>query len=180
MDRILKEHFDRFRDKGELPPELCTNSNCKDMQLFGSTDEERELLVVWRNNLKGIRWEDGEGNTLFGAVDNILRKGDKLIVLDYKTRGYPTKEDTALHYQNQLDTYAFLLQKNGYQTEEYGFLLFYVPSKVLETGEVIFETELIEVKTNPHAAEKLFKEAIECLKGECPKGTCEWCQKVVK
>ena len=24
----------------------------------------------------------------------------KLIVLDYKTRGYPVKEDTAEHYQN--------------------------------------------------------------------------------
>src|SRR3989344_4880745 len=110
MDRILKHHFDRFRDKGLLPPELKENEDCKDCKLFN----EPELMKTWRNNLRGIRWEDEEGNILFGAVDNILQKGDKLIVLDYKTRGYALKEDTADHYQNQLDVYNLLLRKNGY------------------------------------------------------------------
>ena len=131
MDGILKTHFDKFRDKGLLPPELCNNSHCSDMKLFN----EPELLKEWRNNLKGIRWESKDGNILFGAVDNILMKGEKLIVLDYKTRGFALKEDTADHYQNQLDIYNFLLKKNGYQTEDYAFLLFYVPKEVKKTGE---------------------------------------------
>lgn len=131
MDGILKVHFDKFRDKGLLPPELCNDNNCENMKLFN----EPELMKAWRNNLKGIRWEDKDGNILFGAVDNILQKGKKLIVLDYKTRGYALKEDTADHYQNQLDLYNFLLKKNGYETEDYAFLLFYVPKEVLETGK---------------------------------------------
>lgn len=94
MDGILKTHFDKFRDKGELPPEIKDHHHTKGLKLFG----DKELLKAWRNNLKGIRWEDGDGNILFGAVDNILMKGNKLIVLDYKTRGFALKDDTAEHY----------------------------------------------------------------------------------
>jgi xanthosine utilization system XapX-like protein len=57
-------------------------------------------------------------------------KNDRLIVLDYKTRGFPLKEDTAAHYQDQLDIYNFLLRKNGYRTEDYGYLLFYLAAGV--------------------------------------------------
>lgn len=64
-----------------------------------------ELLKTWRNNLKGIQYKDKNGNLIRGAVDNLLEKGSKLIVLDYKTRGFPLKEDTAEHYQDQLDLY---------------------------------------------------------------------------
>ena len=85
MDSILKTHFDKFRDKEQLPPELCNNGECKSMKLF----DDKELLKTWRSNLKGISWTDKEGNVLHGAVDNLLMKGKKIIVLDYKTRGFP-------------------------------------------------------------------------------------------
>lgn len=171
MDGILKVHFDKFRDKGVLPPELCENKECKNLKLF----DDAETLKAWRNNLKGIRYSDKKGNVFFGAVDNILVKGKKLIVLDYKTRGFDLKEDTADHYQNQLDIYNFLLRKNGYMTEDYGFLLFYVPKHVLETGEVVFDTTLVKRKINIHNAEKIFQKAIKLLNGECPSKCCIWC-----
>ena len=172
MDGILKIHFDKFRDKGILPPELCDNGECTNMKLFN----ESELMKSWRNNLKGIRWEDKNGNTLFGAVDNILQKGEKLIVLDYKTRGYPVKEDTAEHYQNQLDIYNFLLRKNGYKTEDYAFLLFYIPKEVTDTGEIIFDTTLKKMKIDVKNAEDIFNKAIKLLDEDCPDKTCEWCE----
>jgi len=171
MDGILKIHFDKFRERGLLPPELCTNGECKNLKLFN----EPELMKAWRNNFKGIRWEDKNGNVLHGAVDNILQKGEKLIVLDYKTRGYPCKEDTHEHYQNQLDIYNFLLRKNGYKTEDYAFLLFYVPKEVTETGEVIFDTTLKKMKVDVKNAGDIFNKAIKLLEGECPKKSCEWC-----
>jgi len=173
MDHVLKAHFDRFRDKGLLPPELCNHAHCTDMKLFG----DAEILKKWRNNLQGIRWEDEEGNTLFGAVDNILVKGKKLIVLDYKTRGFALKEDTAEKYQRQLNIYNFLLRKNGYETEDYGFLLFYYPKEVLENGDVVFHKELVKMKTKPEDGERVFREAIKLLNGDCPKKTCDWCVK---
>lgn len=172
MDKVLKTHFDNFRDKGELPPELCNNNHCDDMKLF----DDKELLKVWQNNRKGISFTDENGNELHGAVDNILKKGNKLIVLDYKTRGYALKEDTHKTYQNQLDTYNFLLRQNNYETEDYGFLLFYIPKEVTETGEVIFDTELVKMETNPKNAENVFNEAIKLLNSDCPQDSCEWCE----
>jgi len=169
MDRVLKKHFDSFRDREMLPPEL---NELKGYKLF----EDAELLEEWRNNRKGIQWEDEEGNILKGAVDNILLKGDKLVVLDYKTRGYAVKEDTADHYQDQLDIYNFLLRKEGYDTEDYAFLLFYVPKEVTETGAVIFDTDLVKMKVDVGNAEKIFEKALKLLNDDCPKAICVWCE----
>ena len=171
MDRILKIHFDRFRDKKQLPPELCENDHCQDMKLF----EDKELLKIWQNNWKGISFTDKKGNELHGAVDNILVKGKKLIVLDYKTRGYALKEDTAEHYRLQQNIYNFLLRKNNYETEDYFFLLFYVPKEVMATGEIIFDTELVKMKVDVKMAENVWKKAIKLLNSDCPKDSCEWC-----
>lgn len=172
MDRILKIHFDRFMARKMMPPELRENIHCFGCRLFGNF----ELLRQWRNNLKGISWQDPQGNIFHGAVDNILVKGKKLIVLDYKTRGYALKEDTAKLYQNQLDCYNFLLRKNNYETEDYAFLLFYYPREVLETGEVVFDTQLVKMKVDVKNAEQLFNKAIKLLRGPCPKAQeCEWC-----
>jgi len=172
MDRILKTHFDKFRDRGILPPELMKNRYKNDYKLF----DNKELLKKWRNNFKGISWSDRQGNILRGAVDNILIKGKKLIVLDYKTRGFPLKEDTAEHSRLQLNIYNYLLRKNGYETEDFAFLLFYVPREVLPTGEVLFDTSLIKMKVDVKMAEKIWKKALELLKGECPTKYCEWCE----
>lgn len=181
MDGILKTHFDKFMTKGEIPPELKQNKECKGCKLF----DNKELLAEWRNNFRGVKWQDEKGNILHGAVDNILVKGKKLVVLDYKTRGFPLKEDTAEHYQNQLDIYNFLLQKNGYDTEDFAFLLFYVPKEVMETGEVIFNTHLVKMKIDVLAAEKLWKRALRILNGKCPahhaeddEEVCPWCEMV--
>jgi hypothetical protein len=178
MDRILKNHFDCFRDRNLLPPELCNNSHCEELCLFGVTPEEKELLSVWRNNFKGLRWSDENGNVFHGAIDHLLKSGNKLVVLDFKTRGFPPKENSHESYQNQLDAYCFLLQRNGFETENHAFLLYYIPNKVLETGEVVFDTHLVRVKVRPEKAEELFRRAIECLEGGCPQEKCKWCGKV--
>jgi RecB family exonuclease len=171
MDRILKNHFDSFRDRGLLPPEL---RKLKDVKLFDNV----KLLEVWRNNRKGVEWIDEDGNVLRGAVDNILQKGDKLIVLDFKTRGFPLKEDTHKNYQDQLDIYNFLLRKNGFDTEDYAYLLFYHPKEVEEDGDVAFNTDLVKVDISIENAERIFMDAIEILKGEMPDcgEECEFCK----
>ena len=114
-------------------------------------------------------------------MDNILKKGNKFIVLDYKTRGFPLKEDTHEHYQDQMDIYNFLLRKNSYETEDYAYLLFYHPDKVKGNGDVIFNTDLVKMKISIKNAENIFKKAKEVLKGKIPKakeecGYCEWAE----
>jgi CRISPR/Cas system-associated exonuclease Cas4 (RecB family) len=173
MDRILKNHFDSFMEKSALPPELC-NKECKELKLF----DDKKLLAEWRNNKKGIRWEDEEHNIFMGAVDNILKNKEKLIVLDYKTRGYPLKEDTAGHYQDQLDIYNLLLRKNKFETEDFAYLLFYHPQKVTEDGKVIFNTDLVKMKVDVKNAERIFDEALKVLNGDIPEPSseCEYCK----
>ncbi len=174
MDRILKAHFDRFRARGELPPEIKDHHHTKGLKLFNN----EELLKEWRSNFKGIKFIDKEGNILAGAVDNILVNEKKLIVLDYKTKGHPIKDEIEAGngYQNQLDIYNFLLRNNGYKTENYAFLLFYYPDKVLETGEVIFNTFLARRDINPDNGESIFNNAIKLLNEDCPSNSCEWCK----
>ena len=173
MDRVLKIHFDKFMERGEMPPELCNNSHCENLKLFS----DKELLNIWRNNKKGIEFSDEAGNILKGAVDNLLTHGKKLIVLDFKTRGFPLKENTHERYEDQINIYNFLLRKNGFETEDYGFLLFYFPDKVLETGEVVFETELKKMKVDIESAEVLWKRALRVLNSECPNAGCAWCER---
>ena len=173
MDKILKEHFDRFMNKNELPLEI--REECKGYNLFN----DKSLLDLFRNNRKGLEYKDPEtGILLHGAIDNLLVKDGKLVVLDYKTRGFPLKEDTHEHYQTQMDLYNFLLRKNGYKTEDYTYLLFYYPKEVLETGEVIFDTKLIKIKTSAENGEKIFKKAIDVINGEEPKDKCKWCENI--
>jgi len=169
MDKVLKAYFDSFRKKGQMPPELFT---VKGARLFN--DKE---LDVWRSNFKGIRWTDHEGNILRGAVDEILKKGNRLIVLDFKTRGFPIKEDTPEHYQDQLNIYNLLLRKNGYETEDYAYLLFFHPKK-MKRGGVVFHSELVKVRISAKNAERLFKDALRVLKGRMPKASkdCEYCK----
>ncbi|MDP7181235.1 MAG: PD-(D/E)XK nuclease family protein [Candidatus Woesearchaeota archaeon] len=172
MDKVLKEYFDTYMKKDKLPPELA---ELKGYSLF--TDEE--LLKAWRNNRKGIEYVDkASGAFLHGAIDNMLTKGKKLVVLDYKTRGYPLKEDTASHYQAQMDAYNYLLRKNGYETEDYAFLLFYYPLGV-DKDNIQFAKELIKMKTDVKNAEKLFKAAIKICQQEnspSPNPECKFCE----
>jgi len=175
MDRILKIHFDRFRDKGELPPEIKKEIG-DEYKLFNDI----KLLEEWRSNFKGVQYMDeGTAILLHGAVDNILVKGKKLIVLDYKTRGGAVKEDTVAYSQLQLDLYNFLLRKNNYDTEDYAFLLFYMPKEVKENGDIMFNTHLEKVEINVENVERVFNEALGVLESEEPpepSQKCEFCR----
>jgi len=169
MDKILKEHFDKYVGKG-LPPSL---KSLKGVKLF----DDMAKLNLWRNNRKGLEWTRN-GNTLRGAIDNLLVSHDKLIVLDYKTRGFPLKEDTAAHYQNQIDIYNLLLRKNGYKTLSYSYLLFYHPNSVDKRGNVKFNTDLVKITVDVKNGLRVFERGVAVLDGAMPLPAkdCEWCR----
>ena len=128
----------------------------------------------------GYKLKVMDESALTDLLMRFVRMSDKLVVLDYKTRGYALKEDTAEHYRLQQNVYNFLLRKNGYQTEDFFFLLFYVPREVMETGEVIFDTELVKMKVDIKMAENAWKKALKLLSGDCPKKSCEWYKIIYK
>ena len=178
MDGVLKKYYGKYIGIGELPPELVESGFLPDtVRMFSDIEKLRH----WQNNFKGIQWIDEEGNLFRGAVDSLLRdrENGKIIVLDFKTRGYPLKEDSHTYYQNQMDIYNLLLRKKGYETEDYSLLVFYHPLTVHEEGEVRFKADVVKLKVDVKSAEEIFKEAVEVLKGEMPEaseecGFCNW------
>ena len=174
IDLVLKKHFDKYRKLGKLPPEL--EKHGVKAKLFSDIN----LLDTWRNNLHGIQWLDPDSGILLrGAVDEILEKNGTLIVIDFKTRGFPVKENTAEFYKDQIDIYNFLLMKNGFKTADYGYLLFLHPERINGHASFLFETELATLKINAKHAEELFRKATRVLSNRMPEasakcGFCEW------
>ena len=170
MDRILKEHFDRHRKSNTIPKEIQSLK----LNLF----QDEELLKIYRNQFKGIRYEDKKGNILLGAVDDLLQKNKEITVIDFKTRGFPLKEDTAKTYQDQVNIYAFLLGKNKHKVSNKAYLLFFYPDKMLDNGDITFHHELVQMTVHPRQGEQLFKDAIALLEGEepAPSEDCGFCQ----
>ncbi len=172
MDIAIKNHFDYFRERNELPPEL---RNKIDAKLFA----DMKKLHAWRIPQRGIRFVDPKsGITLMGAIDDLLINNSKLITLDFKTRGFPLKEDTHESYQDQMDIYNFLFRKNGHDTENYGYLLFYYPNQFMPNGEFHFHSDIRKIEVNVDNAEKHFKQAIKVLMGELPEEGCIFCASI--
>ncbi|MFH1978159.1 MAG: hypothetical protein ABIJ92_02440 [Candidatus Aenigmatarchaeota archaeon] len=173
MDKILKEHFDDYRKRGVIPKELEGKFN-------GKLYPDLESLDVWRNNRKGLRFTDEKsGMILMGALDDLyVTKNGLYAPLDFKTRGYPLKDDTHEHYQHQMDIYSYLLEKNSMKPAGYAILIFYHPKCVTSSCNVEFNADPLKVKTIIKNGEKIFLDAIQCLSGKEPKGSCIWCKNI--
>ncbi len=175
MDREIKLHFDSFRARDILPPELGSQKGFEGIRLFG----DQKKLDRWREWRTGLEYKDQDGAILSGAIDDLLVRAGKYIPLDYKTKGSPTTEEDAIkYYQNQLDCYSFLLEENGLSTDGCGFLLYYSPKSVMEHGRVFFELQAIRITTDFERARKTFRKAVDLMKNssvpEVTRG-CEYC-----
>lgn len=164
VDTLLKEEFDAYRKRGEPHP-LILNNNIK-AKLFSN----QKLLDQWRDNFSGIRYYDKDLQaTLFGAVDDVLEFQDgKLAPLDYKSTGSKVA-NVYDRFQLQLDTYTFLLEKNGYKTPRKGYLAFYIVDK--DKGfidRLPFRKEMHQIETNPSDVYEIFKDAVQILKNNNP------------
>jgi hypothetical protein len=172
VDALLKEEFDTYRAKNLAHP-MLTENNIK-AHLFGN----QKLLNQWRNNFAGIRFFDEVLQaTLFGAVDDVLEFDDaKLAPLDYKSTG-SSAANVYDRFQLQLDTYTFLMEKNGYQTKRKGYLAFYIVDKSRGfIDRLPFRKEIMEIETNPSDIYEVFKDAVACLRQASPSPHSSDCQ----
>lgn len=174
MDNIFKKYFDSYRIKKELPPEIAGKVDAK---LF----EDKEKLELWRNidfGRGGLHATIPEYKiNLRGAIDDLLiDKQGKYVPLDFKTRGYPAKNDTHQHYQHQLDLYALLFEKNDLQPADYGYLLFFWPEKY-ENFKTHFEIDLIKVDVSSVRALNLLIRVRAIIDSPKPEShtDCEYC-----
>lgn len=175
MDEIFKDYFDIYRKKGELPPEI--EGQVKDATLF----DDMTKLNKWRDidfGKGGLYAEFPEYNIkLRGALDELMIDTEgKYIPFDFKTRGYPVKEDTHEHYQHQLDLYSLLLEENGLPSSDRGYLLFFWP-KEYKDNKTSFNTELIKMDVSPESGREILKEVDKIVSGDLPEAhtDCEYC-----
>lgn len=172
VDTLLKEEFDAYRAKNLVHP-MLKNNNIK-AHLFPN----QNLLNQWRNNFAGIRYFDPDLEaTLFGAVDDVLEFDDgKIAPLDYKSTG-STAANVYDRFQLQLDTYTYLIEKNGYQTPRKGYLAFYIVDKSKGfIDRLPFRKEMMEIDTNPSDIYEIFKDAVACLRQPQPPKHSSDCQ----
>lgn len=174
MDNVFKKYFDEYRKRGELPPEI-------DGKVDGKLFDDMKQLNSWREfnfGRGGIRAEIQEYNMMLsGAIDDLLVAPDgKFILFDFKTRGYPLKEDTHEHYRHQLDLYALLFEKNNREIAGYGYLLFFWPGSY-EMGMANFKTELIKMDVSPSRGMSVLEKAHSIITGPKPPAheQCEYC-----
>ncbi|MFB6145636.1 MAG: PD-(D/E)XK nuclease family protein [Candidatus Nanohaloarchaea archaeon] len=174
MDAAIKNHFDRFRKRGEKPPEL------EEMDLEPFPDLGfLELARDWRTEPK---WEDPEtGTVLRGGVDDLLlSKDDRVVVMDYKTRGYPPKQRDGApdYYERQVNLYNLILRENGRETEDYGIILYYYPDRILANGDIVFYKEYRKTPVDIEKAKETVREAVKILENDIPPHNedCDFCE----
>lgn len=176
MDSILKDYFDSYRKRGEVPPEIEGKLE-EGEKLF----DDLEKLNPWRDidfGRGGLKATFSDLDIfLQGAIDELLiTKDGKYVPFDFKTRGYPTKEDTHEHYQHQLDLYSLLFEKNKLSPADHAYLLFFWPKKY-QGGKTSFDTDLIKLDVSPENGMKILQETYDIVNGEKPESheDCEYC-----
>ena len=90
MDREIKGHFDCFRSKGSLPPELG-GEVFSQVRLFA----DQEKLELWRSWRTGLVYQDkAAGTFLSGAIDDLLVKTALTFLLITKQKDLPPRRKT--------------------------------------------------------------------------------------
>lgn len=170
-DRLLKKEFDRCREQ-QIPHRIFAEFGLENVVPFDHPD-----LDLWRDSLHhGLQHQISDTNIiLHGGVDDIWfdQNEKQLIVVDYKSQAnskpVTTQEylDDKYHrgYKIQLDVYAFLLTKMGFNVFPIGY--FYVcnadRAKSSFDGQMLFQETLVPYEWNSEWIEPKLKEMIDLL-----------------
>lgn len=175
IDLFLKEYFDYFRGKKDLPPVI------DELGIKGKIVPDQNLVNKWRKG-EGLKIIDKKSNIiLYGKLDEALLLENKYYVpFDFKTRGFPPQETHESH-QLQMDIYGLLLKENKYPTTNKAYLAYFYPKRKeinFNKESLPFKVAISELDTNLEAVKQVFKEAIKCLQEDIPKPSkkCEYCQ----
>ena len=105
---------------------------------------------------------------------------ETLSPIDFKATG-SSQVQIYKDYQQQMDIYGYLLEKNGYKINNKAYFAFY---KVDRNGgfsnKLTFLPELKEIKIDTSWVEEIFKKAVRSLWSEnppLPGKNCEYCQR---
>lgn len=157
VDQCLKDYADKYR--GDLPPELAHLTGYRLM-------DDQSLINTFRqwNGLKAIRnvsvprptmtQPNARVNHTFivnGGIDDLLwSPNDEITIIDFKSKkDEPAEDYGSKYYQNNMDTYAWMLKENGYKVSKEAFLWYWWPEEVDEQGKWVFGNKTLHMTVDP-------------------------------
>lgn len=172
FDSVIKKYFDLYRPHEELPPMI-------EGKVEGKLENPFHDTYFYHHNKK---------YGFMGRLDECLVRSDgRFTPVDHKTTSTDPREKEIIEaYQNQLDSYAFLLEANKKKTSGFGHLIYFYPEHNDELHRGFKMLIFIKtLKTNPKAAFKKFLEAVKILEKPIPKPSkdcpfCLWYDRIAK
>ena len=186
VDELLKKEFDDFRKREVAHPDLVSNGYEHIIPL------KNEHLASYRDSLHGgVQYKIPNTNIILtGGVDDIWYNinNKKVVVTDYKAQANekditPESYLSSIYhqgYKKQLDFYAYLLDKNGFNVDQTGF--FYVANARVNRekfeGTLHFDIHVIPYEIDTSWVDETLDKMVACLNQKSlPKPTehCENC-----
>ncbi len=180
VDALLKKEFDAHRVAKTSHPLMQQYS--VDAVPFAHAN-----IDVWRENFKGVEYKHPEtGFIVAGAVDDVwVNPAGELMVVDYKSTSKDSRidsldEDWHDGYKRQMETYQWLLRKNGFDVSDTGYFVYANASKDREAfdAKLEFEVTLIPYIGNASWVDQTLLDLKECLDSEQlprPGADCDYC-----
>ena len=179
VDELFKNEFDGYRAKKEPHPIM-------EKYKIDAVPYEHEKMEDWRNPFEGImHTHKSTGLLVSGGVDDIwVDKDGKLIIVDYKSTCKDGRIDKLgdspweKQYTRQLGVYRWLLNMNGFETQETGYLVYANADKTLDSfdDKLVFESTVIPVETTIDWIEPTLKDIKKCLDQKDLPATGEKCE----
>lgn len=181
VDELFKVEFDVHREAGTPHPIMAEYE-------LDAVPFQHQEMNTWRDPFVGImHTHKPTGLIVSGGVDDIwVTSEEKLIIVDYKSTSKDGKIDKLgdspweQQYTRQLGVYRWLLEQNGFEVEEIGYLVYANASKN-EPGfdnKLVFETTLVPVETSTDWIEPALNDIKACLdQKDLPQigESCEFC-----
>jgi CRISPR/Cas system-associated exonuclease Cas4 (RecB family) len=181
VDELFKKEFDLHRKNATQHPIM------KKYQV-DAVPFAHDKMDEWRDPFVGVSHRHEETDLLVcGGVDDLWSTPDgKLIVIDYKATSKADRIEKLgdspweKQYQRQLGFYRWLLEQNGFEVEEMGYLVYANASKTEDAFDdtLTFETTLVECPTKIDWIEPTLAKIKECLaSADIPTSgeSCEYC-----
>ena len=170
-DILLKKEFDLCREQ-QKAHRIFGEYGLENVVPFKHTDIDK-----WRDSLHhGLQHQiEGTNIVLHGGVDDVWHdlKTDQVIIADYKSQASKYEVTTQGYlaagyhqsYKVQMDVYAYLLGKMGFDVSEISY--FYVCNAVESAGsfngKMIFTETLVPYAWDTRWLEQSFNQMIEVL-----------------
>lgn len=181
VDHLLKKEFDHYRNLSQPHPLMVENQ-------IQAIPFSHPSLEAWREALrKGIQHLHQNTNLLLtGAIDDLwVNEKGEIIIVDYKAtskKGEVSLDaDWQMSYKRQMDFYAYLFQKEGFQVFEKGYFV-YTNASVEEpsfSNTLKFKTKVLAHQIDTSWVEEVIDEIKATLESEqSPKesDSCPQCQ----